>query len=261
MSGDETYPDGSFCLVDLTTDKLDRAREYYTDVFGWDAKEVRSPDGGSRYFLMTRDHKLVCAIAPRPDALEARSTWNSYVKVSDIVATCARAAKLGANILVEPRSAGAGGDLAIVVAPTGEHFMLWQPRRTRGAELSGDAGGFVWHELYVKHTGRARTFYEALFGWEGRTQHMDGGVDYYTFTNGGEDAGGMIELSGETESMQVGWMVYFAVNDITKHLHRAVKAGARIIADPVSSDNVGTFAMVGDPTGAQYFAIQLDTQA
>ncbi len=251
------YPPGTFCMVDLTTDDQDKARAYYEAVFGWDAQDIKNGQTGQYFSLMKSRDLTAAVIAPRPPMLPPGSSWNSYVRVENAAAAAARAKELGATILAGAGDVGDAGKLAILQSPTGERFMVWEPRARPGAAIVDEAGAFAWTELYTRDGKESCKFYTKLFGWTYTTDSSAGIAEYTTFANKGRGIAGMIEITADMKGMEPVWSVYFAVDDSNRATRDAKEAGGRVIVDEISNLDVGQFAMFADPVAASYFAIQL----
>jgi predicted enzyme related to lactoylglutathione lyase len=57
-----------------------------------------------------------------------RPLWLPYVEVAEIAEATARALRLGASVLLEPRE-GPVGWRSVVSAPAGGEIAFWQPKR------------------------------------------------------------------------------------------------------------------------------------
>jgi uncharacterized protein len=156
------YPAGTFSWVDLATTDVDGARDFYTALFGWAADD----DAGGT--MLRRDGSLVSAIFPLSDesrASGAPPSWTSYVAVSDVDATMARAVELGGSVARDAFDLGDVGRVALVVDPQGARFALWRAGTHFGAERVNDLGCLCMNELVTSDLDAARAFYEQLFGW------------------------------------------------------------------------------------------------
>jgi uncharacterized protein len=108
--------------MELLTDDVWRAREFYARLCGWRAERVEA--GGGSYLALGLG-ELGGGIV---ECTTERPLWLPYVEVSDIATTAARARALGASLLLEPRE-GPLGWRSVVSAPAGGQVALWQPKR------------------------------------------------------------------------------------------------------------------------------------
>jgi predicted enzyme related to lactoylglutathione lyase len=108
-------------------------------------------------------------------------------------------------------------------------------------------GAPCWVDLLTSDTGRSRAFYTDLFGWTAEEPNPDFG-GYFNFAKDGiRVAGGM---SRQGDDMPDAWFVYLTTDDARKTADAAVANGGQIIVEPMAVADLGTMAMVTDPTGA-----------
>lgn len=110
-----------FIHVELATDDLDRAKEFYSALFDWQLEEIPGLDytlikvgTGTGGGMMAK---------PRPDM---PSRWLPYVHVDDARAATDRARSLGAVICKEVTEIPGVGWFSVITDPTGATLALWQ---------------------------------------------------------------------------------------------------------------------------------------
>ena len=79
-------------------------------------------------------------------------------------------------------------------------------------------------------------------------------VQYTEWSNQGQPAGGMMQMSEEFGDAPSHWMPYFLVEDCAAAASKAASLGAKIEVGPREIGSMGHFALVRDPQGA-YFSI------
>ncbi len=112
-------------------------------------------------------------------------------------------------------------------------------------------GTFVWNELMTRDTTKAAQFYTQLFGW--KPQQMDMGPQglYTIYKKGSSDACGMMEIKGPAmQGIPPHWLSYVAVDNVDETVKKAEKLGAKTLVKPTDIPNIGRFAIITDPTGA-----------
>lgn len=97
-------------------------------------------------------------------------------------------------------------------------------------------------EIPVNDPAKARTFFEALFGWE----FQSWGDDYLSFSDGRLD-GGFVR----SDEAARGTLVVFYSGDLERDLERVVELGATISKAIFSFPGGRRFQFV-DPTGTEY---------
>jgi predicted enzyme related to lactoylglutathione lyase len=109
--------------VELHTSDLAEARSLYTELLNWRPLRLRTRSGS--YQALELDGGVSGGIVECPTA---RALWLPYVAVDRVEHATARAAELGATVLVEPREGPAGWRSVISTAAGGE-IAFWQHKR------------------------------------------------------------------------------------------------------------------------------------
>ncbi len=252
------YAPGTFCWVELGTTDGEAAKKFYTGLFGWSFND--SPIGpGMVYTMLKLDGKDVGALYQMPSEMTSQGIpthWLSYVSVSTVDESAAKAKELGATLMKEPFDVMDVGRMAVVQDPTGAAFALWQAGTHKGAGVVNVPNSFCWNELATSDTTKAGDFYTSLLGWGKNVQQM-GPMTYTSFMNGDRPAGGMYQLSPAMGSVPPHWLVYFAVDDTDAMLKKAADLGGTVVAPPMDIPGTGRFAIIQDPQGAAFGIIKL----
>jgi predicted enzyme related to lactoylglutathione lyase len=111
----------------------------------------------------------------------------------------------------------------------------------------GNQGRFVWHDLMSKDVGASAKFYGELFGW--RMKKSEKGP--YTHISAGDQMiGGMLPF--DKPGMPPHWIGYVSTDRIADTVARAEKKGAKVYAPVTTLPDVGSFAVLADPTGGVF---------
>jgi uncharacterized protein len=109
---------------------------------------------------------------------------------------------------------------------------------------------FVHVELTTTDPGKAKSFYGKLFDWQLEDMPMPGGTGAtYTMIKVGEGTGGGLlkhPMAGEPSM----WVPYVQVDDVKAATSKAKSLGATVVKDVTEVSGMGSFSIVGDPTGA-----------
>jgi predicted enzyme related to lactoylglutathione lyase len=108
--------------LELHTDNLARACDFYTRLYGWPATTIHV---GSRSYLALGLGGRIDGGVVECDTTQPR--WLPYVQVADVYATTERSQALGASVVLEPRE-GPAGWRSVITAPAGAEIGLWQPK-------------------------------------------------------------------------------------------------------------------------------------
>ncbi len=118
-------------------------------------------------------------------------------------------------------------------------------------------GAPCWADLWTSDVAGSRTFYADLLGWEAQEPNPEFG-GYFMFTREGIPVAGGMGAMGDAPADNT-WKVYLATEDIAKTLESAESRGAQIVAPAIPVADLGTQAVLVDPTGAQLGAWQAGT--
>ena len=240
------YEPGTFSWVELSTNDLDAAKDFYGRLFGWDADDAPAGPGGT-YTMLSLGGRYVGGMQEiRPELREqgVPPHWLSYVTVDDVDRVAARAAELGGEVVAGPFEVMEAGRMALVRDSLGATLALWQPYDHPGAGVVNEPGALCWNDLVTSDAEASTRFYSELFGW--RIEPVADGA-YWTIYNGERTNGGLIPLEGMPEV----WNVYFATDDIDATQSALEGAGGRVMVPPREVP-AGRFAVVADPQGAVF---------
>lgn len=250
-----SYAPGTPCWVDMSSDDVDASKEFYTDLFSWDAEDQFDADSGERIYTIFRiGDKQVAGLGGKPPGFEEMpNVWNTSIATNAVADAVRRVTEAGGQVLMPPLEVMEQGTMAVCLDTTGAGFMLWQPGTHKGAQLVNEPGTYTWSELMTGDVEAAKTFYSAVLDWTYETVDMPGGIPY-TLVEGGENgiAGIMGRPEGVPEEVPNHWGVYFHVEDVDKTLARAQELGGSEAYPPMDVPSVGRMAGIIDPVGAVF---------
>lgn len=247
------HPHGSFSWADLSSTDQDDARRFYTALFGWSANDLPMGEG-MVYTMLQLNGKDVVGLGPMMEEQKATgmpSVWQSYVSVDDAEAAQAKAAELGATVVVPAFDVFDSGRMVVLQDPTGAFFSMWQPINHIGSSYMNDAGTLSWFELLTNDPAKAADFYCALFDWT----HSTDETGYHLFRRGERFEGGMMQIREEWGPIPPNWMVYFTVDDVDAVAARAKELGGNVMNEPFDA-GVGRIAVLADPQGGGFSIIK-----
>jgi predicted enzyme related to lactoylglutathione lyase len=108
--------------LELHTGDLPQARALYAELCGWHPEWVQTRAGS--YLALNSAIGFGGGIV---ECGTGRPRWVPYVEVSEIAEATARARKLGASVLLEPRE-GPAGWRSVVATPSGGEIAFWQSK-------------------------------------------------------------------------------------------------------------------------------------
>jgi predicted enzyme related to lactoylglutathione lyase len=113
-------------------------------------------------------------------------------------------------------------------------------------------GQFIWHDLITTDLEQAKRFYSELLGWEIETW-KPGEVDYPMIKANGQEHGGFGPLEGDGASH---WIGHVFVENLDQAVAAAQREGGRLHGEPGGHPDVGSWATIVDPQGAQISAFK-----
>ncbi len=249
------YDEGTPCWVDLMTPDLQRARQFYTALFGWEYFDTGEMGGG--YLLASIDGKLVAGIGPQqPDQAGQPSVWTTYLWADDADAVGDRVTKAGGDVLMGPMDVPMAGRMAIALDSAGAAFGIWQGREHRGAQLANEPGAFTWNENLSDDPAKTREFYREVYGYE-YEKFPDWPGEYDMFKVDGEVRGGIgIRPATIPAGAPNFWNNYFSVADTDAAVATATRNGGTVMM-PATDTQVGRMAALTDAGGAGFCVISM----
>jgi uncharacterized protein len=113
-----------FVHVELNTSDLDKAKAFYSGLFGWKLEDTDMGDG-TMYTMIDVGDGTGGGMMKHPMP-GAPSMWLPYVLVDDIKASTQKAKDAGATIIRDVTEVMGMGSLSIIADPTGATLGLWQ---------------------------------------------------------------------------------------------------------------------------------------
>jgi predicted enzyme related to lactoylglutathione lyase len=120
--------DGTVCWADLSTSDPEKAKQFYTQLFGWKIAAAEQDPSGYLHIQNGEDFIGGIPQAGNRDP-QVPSHWLIYFLVSDVDAAANKASQLGGHTLVAPQDIPQAGRMAIVRDPQGAVFALFKPER------------------------------------------------------------------------------------------------------------------------------------
>src|SRR3954452_11180557 len=276
MPDPESYPAGVPCWVDTSPPDPRAAADFYSGLFGWECEDVMPPGSPVGYFIARLRGGDVAAIGGRPEGDDAGPAWSTYVSVDDADATASRVPGGGGAVLTEPMDVFDAGRMAVFADREGAEIRVWQPGRTKGAQIVNEHGSVNFNNLRTSDPDAATAFYGAVFGCEA----LDvGGPQMWRLPGYGEflersDPGlrermaqtgapegfadvvaALHPIGADEAGLAPQWTVTFAVDDADQAAARAAELGGRVLTEPIDAPWV-RMAVISDPQGASFIASQ-----
>ena len=249
-------PPGAPCWADLTTSDLEKAKEFYAEIFGW-TYETGDEERYGGYTTASKDGAPVAGLMPKMEDQGAMpDVWSVYLAATDINATADAVLRAGGQVFMPPMEVPEQGYMAMFSDAGGAVFGAWQPGPMAGFGRLAEPGSPVWFELHTREYDASVDFYRKALGWH--TDVMSDTPDMrYTTLGAGEDArAGIFDASSELpEGMPNNWQIYWGVEDADAAIGTATGRGATVLQGPEDTP-FGRLATLTDPTGAVFKIMQ-----
>lgn len=244
MSETEQTP-GRAVWRELMTGDVERAKAFYSELFGWRFQDFPMGEGAPPYPIAHVGDKGVGGIMKKPEGAPMPSFWTTYFSTKDVDATIERAKKGGGSVAFGPIDVPEVGRIATVMDFAGAAFGLLRSTMDDPAPGRPQLGEFCWETISSPDLERARSFYRDVFGWVEQSMPGGGGT---VFGTGPEMQDGVADLQ-KAEGMPPAWMTYVVVETIEDARARAEKLGAQVVVPLIEVPHVGRIAFIADPTG------------
>jgi predicted enzyme related to lactoylglutathione lyase len=252
----KTTKPGRFCWADLGTTDTAAAKKFYRGVLGWKAVDTPMGDGGQKYSMLNIGGKDICALYPMmPEQRKAKIPpfWLPFISVANADRTLKKAKAAGATVIAGPQDVPGAGRMAILADPVGAGFAIWEARGHPGTRLKAVPGTICWHDLNTPDKAASGKFYGKVFGWKTHTRDFSGNP-YHLFKLGREGIGGMWPTP--LPKHPPAWFTYWIVEDCGKAVAKSKKLGGKVVLGPITVPKTCAFAILRDPQGAAFGALQ-----
>ncbi|MGI9265834.1 MAG: hypothetical protein ACR2QU_12980 [Gammaproteobacteria bacterium] len=129
------------------------------------------------------------------------------------------------------------------------------PPLTEPATDTHVRGKFVWADMFTSDTETAKSFYEGLFDWDWRSV-SEKPFQYGMFYKNDLAVGGLMHREPQIEDQHYGrWVHYISAENISNIESETIERGGRSLLSTRQRPSRGEFAIMADPEGAIFGAI------
>ncbi|MEM9511146.1 MAG: VOC family protein [Cyanobacteria bacterium P01_E01_bin.48] len=242
---------GTFCWWSLMTKDVERANQFYHQLFDWSLEAMPIP-GHDDATIYAAQHGGFANPVPLDEGFPGPSHWIPYISVADVDAAAERVKELGGKVCVAPFDIPAVGRTAVLEDPSGAAFHVFSSAdETDNLDMiSSGEGEICWMELMAEHPEAVIGFYRDMFGWSFKAPMRMNDVDYYSFESDGKAIGGVLSRPPEVDVVPPAWMSYFSVNSVEQIASRVLELGGSVVVPKTAIPETGYFAVFADSTGA-----------
>ena len=215
-------PVGAPTWIDLASSDVERAQQFYGNVFGWTFESAGPEYGG--YINAFKDGRPVAGLMHNDPQWNAPDGWTTYM----------------------------------LTDPAGAFVGLWQPIGHSGFEVVNEAGAPVYHQLTTRDYGKALDFYRQVFGWQIHTVSDTDEFRYSTALFNGDALLGVMDGTTDLpEGVPSNWHFFLGSDDVDKTVALVTDNCGKVVRDAEDTP-YGRLAAVADPTGAGFNLSSLD---
>ena len=113
-----------FVHVELQTNDVAKAKEFYAKLFDWKLEDFPMP--GFTYTMIKVGEGTGGGMMKSQGTAGVPPHWLAYVSVDDVASSTKKAKQLGAEIVMDTMKVGDFGLMSIFKDPTGAVLALWQ---------------------------------------------------------------------------------------------------------------------------------------
>ena len=247
---------GAPCWADLTTSDIDKAKEFYADIFGW-TYEAGDEEMYGGYTTASKDGAPVAGLMRKTEDQAAMpDVWSVYLASEDINATADAVAESGGQVFMPPMEVPEQGHMAMFSDAGGAVFGVWQPAQMSGFRKVAEPGSPVWFELHTREYDASVDFYRKALGWQTDVMSDTPEMRYTTLGSGMDSKAGIFDASADLpDGMPNTWQIYWGVEDADAAIATATGHGATVLQGPEDTP-FGRLATLTEPTGAVFKIMQ-----
>lgn len=118
---------GTFIWNELVTPDQQTSGAFYSQLFGWERKEVDAGPFGTYTIFQTDGRDVAGMMNPVHESQQFGSRWTAYVSVENLDDCMARAKELGGIVVAGPDDVEGVGRTCLLRDPAGALIPLMQP--------------------------------------------------------------------------------------------------------------------------------------
>jgi predicted enzyme related to lactoylglutathione lyase len=236
----EKHYSGKFVWHDLLTDDVDKAKEFYSGLFGWSFEDKHGYTtiyhhgkviGGMMHVSHTSDKNVEAVWLP---SLSVENVDNAIAEVK---------AKKG-TVLKGPIDMPQRGRGVLVSDAQGAHIVLLHAKGGDPLDTVPNMGDWLWNELWTSNSKESEALYRRL----GKYDAVSKSGEYRIFKNKGKWRAGIRDVSKEDAKSR--WVSVVRVSDLQKSMDKVKHLGGQVLMNPHKEIADGNVAVIADNTGA-----------
>lgn len=253
---------GQFVWFELMTRNMDRAKEFYGAVCGWQFHQW-DVSNQMPYVMFSPGPDVKGSVGGIMEMREPQfppqipSHFMGYVSVDNADDTTNAAVALGATVIHGPEDIPKVGRFSILQDPQGAVFSVLQSLNNEWEKEAPSPGHIGWCELLTTNIDDAFSFYAKLFGWTIKSELDMGGGEMYRLVScpdspseGQYGFGGMFKMPSGLPTGA--WQYYIVVADLDAALEAVVANGGQVLNGPMDVPGGDRVAQCVDAEGTHF---------
>lgn len=128
VGGPPPPPPGSFVWFELMSADVNRARRFYTQLFGWKTSDMEMMPGFNYTMFENRKQPIAGMMPITSEHGDMKPHWDVYVSVRDVDAVAQQCEVLGGEVVIPPHDIPVGR-WAMLQDPTGAKIAIYKARK------------------------------------------------------------------------------------------------------------------------------------
>jgi predicted enzyme related to lactoylglutathione lyase len=251
---------GKFVWIDLVTSNLEAARNFYSQLFGWEFRRVG--DAATGYSLVLNGGRPVGGVVDvvaRPNA-PAIPRWVAYISVPDVAQAQKTIVGAGGRQLVPTKALPKRGEQAVFADAEGAVFGVIKSEGGDPADFIAEPGDWIWIQLLSRDVQKATGFYRSVAGYEVVENAESSRKNQFLLVSGTFARAAVSQLPANRPKTPPIWLPFVRVESLAQSLTVAQQLGGRIAVMPRPDLFEGRMSVVADPNGALVGLLQWDDE-
>lgn len=257
----DVHDTGRLIWADLFTAEVEREVQFYSELFGWDAKTLE--DGELSYTLLRNNGKPIAGVVHRPASEGATATgiWIPYLSTATLEETLTRVSRAGGRIEVPNRTFPKRGSQSIIRDTESALVGLMESSTGDPDDVPGEVGEFVWAQFYARDLQAAIEFYTKTLGYETEDRTVENTAFAYLFKEGDTPRASLSPIPENRPEASPGWLGCIRVANINDTLAKVESLDGEVIWGPDPEVMKGRIAVMADPAGAALIVVEFKEDA
>lgn len=236
---------GTMSWHEIQSPLPEESAAYLAAILGDDVVTADHGGGGCYSTILCESLQVAGAVATDHGR---EPSWNTYVRVPSVDLICHIALAKGGSVRVQPSGILGLDRRAVIADPTGASLTIitgGDDRRTIGA------GAIGWDELRSIDPIESMRFWCSVFKWTASPMLGSRDQQGLLFLNGGKAVASVHQAASNERASR--WLPVATVRRdlFDGAIHKAIRAGARIVVAPQPHGVLGRLAVFTDPAGVE----------